>query len=36
MYRLRLTASNASETSTLDVTVTVRDVNEPPIITGED
>ena len=31
VYRLTLTASNASESSTLDVTVTVRDVNEPPI-----
>ena len=37
VYRLRLTASNASESSTLDVTVTVGDVNEPPIISsGED
>ena len=35
VYRLRLTASNASETSTLNVTVTVGDVNEPPNITGE-
>ena len=35
VYRLRLTASNASESSTLDVTVTVGDVNERPIITGE-
>ena len=34
-YRLTLTASNVSESSTLDVTVTVLDVNEPPIITGE-
>ena len=34
VYRLRLTASNADESSTLDVTVTVGDVNEPPIITG--
>ena len=29
VYRLTLTASNASESSTLDVTVTVRDVDEP-------
>ena len=35
VYRLRLTASNASESSTLNVTVTVRDVNEPPVIGGE-
>ena len=35
VYRLTLTASNASESSTLNVTVTVRDVNDPPIITGE-
>ena len=35
VYRLRLTASNADESSTLDVTVTVGDVNEPPIITGD-
>ena len=34
VYRLTLTASNASESSTLDVTVTVGDVNEPPIISG--
>ena len=34
VYRLRLTASNASESSTLNVTVTVDDVNEPPNITG--
>ena len=34
VYRLRLTASNADESSTLDVTVTVGDVNEPPNITG--
>ena len=35
VYGLRLTASNASETSTLNVTVTVGDVNEPPVISGE-
>ena len=35
MYRLTLTASNASESSTLNVTVTVGDVNEPPTISGE-
>ena len=35
VYRLTLTASNASESSTLDVTVTVRDVNDPPVISGE-
>ena len=35
VYRLRLTASNASESSTLNVTVTVGDVNESPVITGE-
>ena len=29
VYRLTLTASNAMESSTLDVTVTVRDVDEP-------
>ena len=29
VYDLTLTASNASESSTLDVTVTVRDVDEP-------
>ena len=34
VYRLRLTASNADESSTLDVTVTVGDVNESPNITG--
>ena len=34
VYRLTLTASNASESSTLNVTVTVGDVNEPPIISG--
>ena len=34
VYRLRLTASNASESSTLNVTVTVGDVNESPNITG--
>ena len=33
VYNLTLTASNASESSTLDVTVTVGDVNEPPGIT---
>ena len=31
VYRLTLTASNAMESSTLDVTVTVGDVNEPPV-----
>ena len=35
VYRLTLTASNAMESSTLDVTVTVGDVNEPPTISGE-
>ena len=35
VYRLSLTASNASETSTLNVTVTVGDVPEPPVISGE-
>ena len=34
VYRLTLTASNASESSTLNVTVTVLDVNEPPVIIG--
>ena len=34
VYRLTLTASNASESSTLNVTVTVGDVNEPPVISG--
>ena len=34
VYRLRLTASNASESSTLNVTVTVVDVNERPVISG--
>ena len=34
VYRLTLTASNAMESSTLDVTVTVRDVNDPPNIIG--
>ena len=33
VYRLRLTASNASESSTLNVTVTVGDVNEAPVVT---
>ena len=33
--RLTLTASNAMESSTLNVTVIVRDVNEPPTISGE-
>ena len=36
VYRLTLTASNASESSTLNVTVTVGDVNERPNITGMD
>ena len=36
VYDLTLTASNAMESSTLAVTVTVRDVNEPPVITGPD
>ena len=36
VYSLTLTASNASERSTLNVTVTVRNVNEPPVITGPD
>ena len=35
VYRLTLTASNAMESSTLNVTVIVRDVNEPPTISGE-
>ena len=34
VYDLTLTASNASESSTLAVTVTVRDVNDPPVISG--
>ena len=34
VYDLTLTASNAMESSTLAVTVTVRDVNDPPVISG--
>ncbi len=35
-YRLRIAAANATETGTLDVTVTVGDVPERPFITGRD